>query len=435
MIKRVVGDNIPGSVRIVGQISNFTDRSHWFFSLKDEDAQMRCVCFASVASRIRLRPQDGMEVVCTGRIDYFESQGQLQLYVNRMEPVGLGSLEIQFRELCEKLRQLGYFDVDRKKPMPAVAQRIAVVTSRSAAALQDVIDTTRRRWPGCELFHYDVRVQGEAAAGEIAQAVNALSKQGDQLGIDAIILTRGGGSIEDLWAFNERVVADAVFKCRLPIVAAIGHETDTTVAELVADARCATPTQAAMTLVPDKAALAHQIHQIDQRMKLMLRRQVQVAEHRLAAVVRHPIFRKPTQMVETRSTKLSELKRQLVTALSERRQKAKHDLQLVASRLGPAMVARLKSEQSRVAAMQKQLNAIGPQQVLERGYSYTLDEKGKLIRSVDDVTDGQAISTVVTDGRIKSIVSESNAGTKPVKRKSKTKSKRKSKTDSPGLFD
>ena len=256
-------------MRVVGEVSNLSDRTHWFFSLKDEGAAMRCVCFASNAKRVGFPMRDGMQVVVTGRVDFYDAQGSVQLYVDRIEPVGQGALELKLRQMIEELKGLGYFDLEHKQPLPTMPTRIAVVTSRSAAALQDVINTVNQRWAGCRLYLYDVRVQGEQAAGEIAEAIKRISKHGKKLGIDAVILTRGGGSIEDLWAFNERVVADAVYACGLPIVAAIGHETDTTVAELVADVRCATPTQAAMTLVPEREALHHQVHQLGQRLGLL----------------------------------------------------------------------------------------------------------------------------------------------------------------------
>ncbi|MEZ6189922.1 MAG: exodeoxyribonuclease VII large subunit [Phycisphaerales bacterium] len=292
-VKRALADGLPGKIRVVGEVSNLSNRTHWFFSLKDDAAAMRCVCFATNARRVGFKMRDGMQVVVTGRIDFYDAQGNIQLYIDAIEPVGQGALELRLRQMIEELRELGYFDPEHKLPLPTMPTKIAVVTSRSAAALQDVINTAHRRWAGCRLYLYDVRVQGEQAAGEIAQALGRLSKHGKKIGIDAIILTRGGGSIEDLWAFNERVVADAVYKCTLPIVAAIGHETDTTVAELVADARCATPTQAAMTLVPDRESLEHQVHQAGQRLSLMLRRRLELAQHRLDAASRHTLFHQP----------------------------------------------------------------------------------------------------------------------------------------------
>ncbi len=411
-IKRALVDGLPRKVRVVGEVSNLSDRTHWFFSLKDEGAAMRCVCFASNAKRVGFPMRDGMQVVVTGRVDFYDAQGSVQLYVDRIEPVGQGALELKLRQMIEELKGLGYFDLEHKQPLPTMPTRIAVVTSRSAAALQDVINTVNQRWAGCRLYLYDVRVQGDQAAGEIAEAIKRISKHGKKLGIDAVILTRGGGSIEDLWAFNERVVADAVYACGLPIVAAIGHETDTTVAELVADVRCATPTQAAMTLVPEREALHHQVHQLGQRLGLTVRRNLENAGHRLNAAARHALFRNPQRLVDQGRESLDETVR----------------------RLRAAMPRRLAVDAARVQALTRQLGAVNPNNVLDRGYSYTLGPDGKVLRLAADTKAGDRITTVLADGRVGSVV-ESGADTKPDTPKPRRTRKRSGKTDAgPGLF-
>ncbi len=411
-IKRALADGLPSKVRVVGEVSNLSDRTHWFFSLKDDGAAMRCVCFASNAKRVGFPMRDGMQVVVTGRVDFYDAQGSVQLYVDTIEPVGQGALELRLRQMIAELKELGYFDLEYKKPLPMMPTRIAVVTSRNAAALQDVINTASRRWPGCRLYLYDVRVQGESAAGEIAEALGRLSKHGEKLGIDAVILTRGGGSIEDLWAFNERVVADAVYKCKLPIVAAIGHETDTTVAELVADARCATPTQAAMTLIPEREALQHQVHQLGQRMAMMVSRQVEHAGQRLASASRHTLFRNPQRLIDQSAQQLDENVR----------------------RLRGAMPRRLAVDAATLDALTRQLDSISPDSVLERGYSYTLDADGKVLKHTTDTRAGKRITTVLADGRINSTVdSHSTASAAP--KKMKRRRPNKSEAHGPGLFE
>ena len=408
-IKRALADGLPRKVRVVGEVSNLSDRTHWFFSLKDDGAALRCVCFATNAKRVGFKMRDGMQVVVTGRVDFYDAQGSVQLYVDSIEPVGQGALELRLRQMIEELRGLGYFELEHKQALPAMPTRVAVVTSRSAAALQDVINTANQRWAGCRLYLYDVRVQGEQAAGEIAGALSRLSKHGKKLGIDAVILTRGGGSIEDLWAFNERIVADAVYKCKLPIVAAIGHETDTTVAELVADLRCATPTQAAMTLVPDRESLEHQVHQLGHRLGLTLRRRIEHAEHRLASASRHVLFRQPGRLVEAGSQRLKE----------------------TARRLNTAMPRRLSLESSHLDALVRQLNAVGPMNVLERGYSYTLGADGKLLRQAEDAKQGDRLTTVLADGRVGSVVDQGSPNSPPPS----PKRRRRAKSDAgPGLF-
>ncbi len=381
-IKGALTDHLPRRVRVVGEISNLSDRNHWFFSLKDDRASIRSVMFASAARKIGFPVRDGMEVVATGRIDFYDAQGSVQLYVDKLEPVGEGARELALRAMIEELRGLGYFAPEHKKTLPVVPGKIAVVTSRSAAALQDVINTAQQRWAGCELVLVDVRVQGDDAAPQIAAAIRRLSREGKRLGIDAILLTRGGGSIEDLWAFNERIVADAVFECALPIVAAIGHETDTTVAELVADLRCATPTQAAMTLVPDKAVLEQQVEQLARRMSLALRRHAEVARHRLDAAARHPLFQRPERLVETARQRVDRLEQQLSAALPRR----------------------LGDDRKRLEAMARTLDAVSPNNVLKRGYSYTLGPTGKLLRSTADADAGSQLTTVLADGRVVSTV-------------------------------
>ena len=365
-IKSVVNQGLPAKLKVVGEISNLSDRNHWFFSLKDESASIRCVMFASAARQVGFPCRSGLEVVATGRVDVYPAQGQVQFYVDKIEPVGQGALELQLKAMIEELRGLGYFELEHKRALPAIPRRIAVVTSRSAAALQDVIDTAHRRWAGCELLLCDVRVQGESAAPQIAAMLDRLSNQREQLGIDAIILTRGGGSIEDLWAFNERVVADAVYRCAVPIVAAIGHETDVTVAELVADARCATPTQAAMTLVPDGEALSQQVSQLQSRLGLALRRRTQHASDRLRAAQRHPAIARPDRLLVQPRQRLTQAAAQLRTLLPR-----------VAN-----------AQRDRLVALARHLEAVGPNQVLKRGYTYTTDGDGAVLRSAADAAEG-----------------------------------------------
>ena len=387
LVKNALVESLPEKLRVVGEVSNLTDRTHWFFSLKDEQAVLRCVCFASAARRIRIRLSDGMQVVATGRVDFYDAQGQVQLYVDSIELVGQGTLELRLRQLMEQLRELDYFDPQSKKPLPLVPRCVAVVTSRSAAALQDVVNTAQKRFAGCRLVLVDVRVQGEVAAPQIAQAIGLLSKYGRSHGIDAIILTRGGGSIEDLWAFNDRRVADALHRCSLPVVAAIGHETDTTIAELVADLRCATPTQAAMALVPDRLALQQQVSQLSGRLTLLLRRQWEHDKQRVMAAARHPLFRQPQR--------LSELARKRLEA-GERR------MQLALSR-------ELERHRAHLDGTERQLSAVNPANVLDRGYSYTLGPDGCVLRRAVQAKPNDLLTTVLVDGRIHSRVESASS--------------------------
>ncbi len=452
LIKNVLAEHAPMPVRVVGEVSNFTNRTHWFFSLKDEQATIRCVCFASAARRAGFVPGDGTSVVATGRLDYYEAQGHLQLYVDKLEPVGLGTLEMRLRALLEELHQAGYFDEQRKKPLPLLPRKVAVITSRSGAALQDVIKTAHHRWPGCRLYLVDVLVQGAQAAPHIARSIEMLSRDGPGLGIEAVILTRGGGSIEDLWAFNERIVADALYRCRLPVVAAIGHETDTTVAELVADVRASTPTQAVMRLLPDEKALQEQLNQQQRRIKTLVQRNLTQHHQHLQTLARNPLFRRPQNVLEPLVRRLNELQMRLHTSLPRRvaqyppmldaltsrlqnqpRQQltlAQQQLVNLTQRLETTLPTQLAQQQQRVESLAKQLHSLAPQRVLERGYSYTLTPDGKLLRQTTQVNPGDAITTVLAQGRLRSRVE----GDAPVARPVKTSRRKSSDDTQPGLF-
>lgn len=437
-IKSAVNTQLPGKLRVVGEISNLSDRNHWFFSLKDGEAVIRCVMFASAARQVAFKARDGVEVVATGRVDVYPAQGSVQFYIDKLEPVGQGVLEQKLRELVNELRGLGYFDPAHKLALPAMPTRIAVVTSRSAAALQDVIDTAGRRWPGCELVLVDVRVQGESAAPQIAEAINRLSAHGAALGIDAVVLTRGGGSIEDLWAFNERIVADAIYHCALPVVAAIGHETDVTVAELVADHRCATPTQAAMTLVPDRAMLDRQVAQSADRLTLALRRRTQHARQRLTSAHRHPAMSRPERVIQSARQSLDAFTNRLDRALPAVIAAHRPKLDAISRALPQAITRRVARDREALEALARELDAVGPASVLSRGYTYTLGPDGELVRSAESAKAVGRLTTVFTDGRVQSTVMGTNPTPTPITPAPQPKPRRRSRRKpqpGPGLFD
>ncbi|BAM04074.1 exodeoxyribonuclease VII large subunit [Phycisphaera mikurensis NBRC 102666] len=393
-IQAALQEGLPRKLRVVGEISNLSARNHWFFSLKDGDASIRAVMFASAARRVAFEARDGLSVIATGRVDYYAAQGSVQLYVDALQAVGEGELEAAFRRLALELREEGLFAAERKKPLPAYPRSVAVVTSRSAAALQDVRDTARRRWPGCRLVLVDVRVQGPSAAPQVAAALARLSAEGAALGIDAVLLTRGGGSIEDLWAFNEPDVVRAVAACSLPTVAAIGHETDTTLAELAADARCATPTQAAMTLVPDERRLREQAVQLERRLTLAAGRRVEAARARVEAAARHRLFTEPARLVADARDRV---------AAAERR-------------LHAAVPRRLAAARDRLLAAERTLAAVGPQRVLARGYTYTTDGSGRPLKTAEAAAGSAKLVTRFADGEVRS-VPERRARPRPPRRR------------------
>ncbi|MCA9306466.1 MAG: exodeoxyribonuclease VII large subunit [Phycisphaerales bacterium] len=382
LIGAALRKGLPARVRVVGEVSGFRDRTHWYFDLKDEEAVISCVMFAQAARKAGALIENGQQVVVTGRVDFFDKQGRTQVYVESVEPVGEGPLEVRFRKLVVELRALGWFDAARKRRLPSFPRRIGVVTSRTGAALQDVIVTAGRRCAAVEIVVVDARVQGEGAAGEIVRAIEWLSAEHERLGVDAVLVTRGGGSMEDLWAFNERVVAEAILKCKVPVVAAIGHETDVTIAELVADERCATPTQAAMRLTPDKGALLEQIAQMRARSRAMLTRRLEHETKRVESLRRRRVMTEPTEIVER---------------ARERVARARVDASGAVGRC-------VERSESRWREARSVLGVIGPMEVLRRGYSVTVGADGKVIRSAKRVMAGERIVTVLSDGRVGSVV-------------------------------
>lgn len=415
---------LPAGLRVIGEVSGFRDRTHWYFDLKDADSVISCVMFQGAARKCGLTIENGLELVVTGRVDFYAKQGKVSFIVDRAEPVGAGALDLAYKKLCEELRALGWFSIERKRPLPTFPRRIAVITSRSAAALQDVLVTMKRRCPPVEVLLVDVRVQGEGAGREVAEAIREVSRRAGDLRVDVILVTRGGGSKEDLWTFNERIVAEAIVSSAVPVAAAIGHETDTTIAELVADERCATPTQAAMRLTPDGAALKRQIDALGGQLAFALRRAVreqarslmQVGRHiehalqlrrqRAASVLDRLAARlerhRPAALHARRVERLNAVRARLRSAMARRL--AEVDLDAAASELSRAAIGATRAARQKVEALERQLRAVGPMGVLERGFSYTTHTDGRLVRSAGDVGPGEPIITRVADGQFRSTV-------------------------------
>ena len=453
-ISAVLVDHLPRKVRVVGEISNLSKRGHWYFSLKDEKAVIGCVAWASKAKSFRFEASNGMEVVATGTIQFYSPQGRCQLYVDRLEPVGAGALELQFKALCEELRKAGYFDAARKKVVPTFPRGVAVITSEKGAALQDVLDTLRRRCPAIDVYLVDVRVQGAEAAGEVAKVLRYVGRNHERYGIDAVIITRGGGSMEDLWAFNERVVADALLDFPIPTIAAIGHETDSTIAEFVADVRCATPTQAAMVVSPDRAELGVQLDSSMRRMSARLEHMFRLYEERLRGVqasLGQPDvwIRSARERLESRCAGLrfamertiqskrrrldsvsTALERNRPHRITSRRERAltllryrmnhavgevmAHDRSVVAQHWEAwqhrfsVYRSEKRNEASRLGDL---LQSIDPKRVLKRGYSITRrGSDGQVVRSIEEIEAGALLQSVVADGMIESEVKSKEEG-------------------------
>jgi exodeoxyribonuclease VII large subunit len=431
MVNAALDSALPSTVRVIGEISGFRERTHWYFDLKDTDAVVSCVVFASSWRRLGFVPEAGAQVIVSGRVEFHAKTGRLSLIGTSVQPVGAGALDLALRRLVEELRALGWLDQERKRSLPVFPGRVAVITSRSGAALQDVLDTFRRRCPGVGVLLADARVQGDGAAAEVAARLRQIGEEHRELGVEVILITRGGGSAEDLWAFNDRELARAIVESPIPVVAAIGHETDTTVAELVADLRAATPTQAAMLIAPDAKAIGEQLDSASGRLGLALRRAVSSrsaeltgsqgrlrgAIERIALAGAGSVFERQRgdlgRVMPSRlhgcSARLeraaARLGRQEPARVAARRQ-AQRAAALGAAdlRLGSAIRARLAAAKAAAASGARQLDAVGPLAVLERGYSVTLDASGRVVRRVADASAGASIETRLVDGSIRSVV-------------------------------
>jgi exodeoxyribonuclease VII large subunit len=461
-IDQALRSGLPARVIVEGEISSLSHRTHYYFSLKDDKSVIGAVFFASAANRSATKPEHGQRVIARGRVEFYAPAGRVSLIVTSITPVGEGALEQRYKQLIQELRTKGWFDPDLKKPLPTFPRRVAIVTSKDGAAVEDVIDTFARRCPSIELLIVDVRVQGEHSKGQVSSAIRALNSQRDQLGLDAIIVTRGGGSLEDLWAFNEPEVAHAIHDSILPVVAAIGHETDTTIAELVADERAATPTQAAMRLSPDRNALVEQLGSLRNRLARGVDTRMRFERQRLSQIQSSRSMGDPREVLSVHLERLESLHARSRSGVRHQISSERAHLDKLAIRLTrvqPAAVharrreridqlaARLQRVMSRAILQRREdiehtareLHAIGPAQVLSRGYTLTLGEDGKAIRSIAQATPGTAMETVLGDGRVRSRVEHEDATgdprlapTKPVPRR-----KRASKpdpSDGPGLF-
>ena len=407
-------------VWVVGQVSNFSRAAsgHLYFDLKDAEAQVRCVMWRPEAARLRAAIEEGLEVLARGRMGFFGRGGRCQLYVSHLEPRGLGALEIKFRQLKERLEKEGLFAPERKKALPKFPATIGLVTSPVGAAIRDILKILSRRWPASRVLIYGVRVQGAGAAEEIAEAVGAFDKflYGQ---VDVLIVGRGGGSVEDLWAFNEECVARAVAACRIPVVSAVGHETDFSISDFVADVRAATPSAAAEMVVPDRREVLRRVATEARRLQHGIRHTLSDARHRWLLAAQERCFKYPDELVTERAQVLDDLAAQLerlaAAAVDERRTQV-HELlrRLVAvrptarlaaqrGRLGIA-AARFNSAGRSLAARSRatveqfaqRLGALGPLAVLDRGYSITLSAAtGRAVRAAGQVAEGELLETIV----------------------------------------
>ena len=382
-------DAVPGyrNLLVQGEISNYKAHSsgHHYMTLKDEGASINAVMFRSDAMRLKFRLENGMKVIVRARVSSFPRTGQVQLYISEVIPDGAGALSLAFEQLKRKLQAEGLFDPAHKKPIPACPQRIALVTSPTGAAVRDMIRILGRRWPLAKVTLYPAQVQGQGAAESIAQAVMLANAIGEA---DVILCGRGGGSMEDLWAFNEEVVARAIYDSDIPVISAVGHEPDVTIADFVADLRAPTPSGAAELAVPDRAEYALSVRTLDTRLRTAAHKQLQIRRQRLTTLQERLELRTPANYIAEKRLLLDQMADRLCAALPARLTREEQKLAVLRQRLLSAGQGGLHKRRLRFAQTVATLDAISPLRVLARGYAVATKGKRGAV-----VTDAAALQT------------------------------------------
>lgn len=378
---RMDTDPLLTQVAVRGEISNYKlyPSGHHYFTLKDESSALKCVMFKGNAIRLRFRPENGMKIIAMGRVTVFPRDGAYQLYCAAMAMDGIGDLYAAFEQLKKKLEAQGLFDPTHKKPLPKYPGTIGIITSSAGAAVHDMLRILRKRYPLTRVRLLPVRVQGAEAPGEIAAAIGYANHY--KLA-DLLIVGRGGGSIEDLWAFNDERVAQAIYASNIPVISAVGHEPDVTISDFVADLRAATPSNAAELAVPDQDALRQNLDAMSTAMAVALNRQLKAAKQHLNTLAQSPVLRNPTGYIQQQGKGLELLKNQLISAQNQ---------------------AINQKKQRYIAAVSK-LDAMSPLKVLTRGYSMAQTSAGEVLRSVHQVELGERVSIRLTDGILSATV-------------------------------
>lgn len=416
---RLLLEDVFAQVWVEGEISNLAKPAsgHIYFTLKDKNAQVRCALFRQNALRVRQALRDGLAVKVRGRVSLFEGRGDYQLILDNVEPAGDGSLRLAFEALKEKLSAEGLFDVAGKRALPAHPRRIGIVSSPTGAVIRDIITVFRRRAPHVALTLVPTPVQGREATAQIVRALELA----DRGGFDALILARGGGSLEDLWCFNEEVVARAVAACETPIVCAVGHETDVSIADFVADVRAPTPSAAAELLAPSSADIRQRLDGLRQRLLLRIRDRLHRDSSRLEGLTRR--LRHPGERLQQQAQRIDDLEQRLLRGIDrqlcagqerlarlETRLAGQHPgrnlhllrqrLEHLSSRLPRAMQDRLKGHRYQLQNLAQTLNVVSPLATLSRGYSILLDERGQAIRRADQTQPGQRLKARLGNGEL-----------------------------------
>jgi exodeoxyribonuclease VII large subunit len=383
MLKSHVEDAFP-LIAVRGEISNLSQSAngHVFLTLKDSKSQLRAVLWRDTARQLKFKLKDGLEVVAVGGLDLYPARGTYQLVVQELVPEGIGALELAFRQLREQLAAEGLFAAERKRPLPRIPNRIALVTSPQGAAVKDMLQIILRRWPAANIVIVPVPVQGDGAVDKIAMGIRLLPRLE---GVDVAIVGRGGGSLEDLWPFNEEVVARAIAACPVPIISAVGHEIDVSISDLVADRRALTPSESGEIVVPDSNELLADLEHLERRLQRIVTSRIENSRNRLDSLAARPVLADPWQQLERSRTKIDDL----------------------FGRLSRSADSRLVRARSRLAELTSTLDALSPLQVLSRGYSITQDaQSGVVIQDAEALTLGTLIETRLHAGRVISRVEQ-----------------------------
>ena len=381
-VKRMFdSDRALSAVSVTGEISNLTVHrtGHLYFSLKDEESQIKAVMFRSAASSLKFMPENGMKVIVRCSVSVYTAGGSYQLYVNSMQPDGVGSLYLAYEQLKSKLEREGLFAIEFKKRLPRYPKAVGVITSPTGAAVRDIINVTGRRYPSAKIYLYPSLVQGDGAEENLIKALDYLDNSSL---VDVIIIGRGGGSIEDLWAFNSEKLARKIFECKTPIISAVGHETDFTICDFVADMRAPTPSAAAELAVPDTRELTLRLDDIYVNLEKALLNAVKSGSERLEAARKNPIFTDTSALFEEKQELIDEYKSSAVSLINEK----------------------LTELYNKLAVGAGKANALSPLATLSRGYSVASDLNGKTLKSVKDVNTGEKITIRLSDGQISATV-------------------------------
>lgn len=397
--KLINSDSRLKQVYVRGEISNFKRYSsgHCYFSLKDEGSVIPGVMFYGFASKLKFEPKNGMKVLVRGYVDVYKSRGNYQLYAQRIIEDGLGELHIAFEQLKKELESKGYFEDDLKKPIPKFPKRIGVVTAATGAAIRDIVTTIKRRWPLCEIILFPSLVQGSLAANNIVRQIFVADNEFE---LDTLIVGRGGGNIEDLWAFNERIVAKAILACETPVISAVGHEIDWTIADYVADIRAATPTAAAEIAVPDIREISSKVDDLDSRASNVMAKQLNDNLEKFERIKNRPLFKNPHMIHERRGMDLDFIKGRLVSSSKE----MIHSNQMRLSKVKSSNVFRnpqsiLDEKTIKLSRNIDKLKVLNPLLTIQRGYAVARS-KGKVVSYAKDLKKDEELELEFKDGKV-----------------------------------